>query len=153
MKKQQIKYIKELANRLPVVYQQSVSGFYEDTEEDGTVTLKPNVFNGEVNHVRRMKKAYENLGMEGIKSYLEMIHKLQIKRNGNVQKLLDDKRQELQVDDNAPEGVDRSLPDRASNQHTPEDNQGVLGGDKKKRRKTTEGLQKKNKGSRTKKEI
>jgi hypothetical protein len=86
MKKQHIKYIKELANRLPVVYQQSISGFYEDVADDGTVSIKPNVFNGEINHVRRMRKAYENLGMDGIKQYLEMIHKLQIQRNEKVSK-------------------------------------------------------------------
>jgi hypothetical protein len=150
MNKKDVKYIKQIADRLPVVYEQTVSGYYEDYDESGETKIFPNVVNVEINHVRRMRKAYESLGMEGITSYLEMIHKLQIKRNGNVQKLLDDQRQEIQVDDNSPEGVDRSVPDRAGDQHTPEDNQGVLGGDKKKRRRTTEGLQKKTKGSRKK---
>ena len=147
MNKKDVKYIKQIADRLPVVYEQTVSGYYEDYDESGETKIFPNVVNVEINHVRRLRKAYESLGMEGIKSYLEMIHKLQIKRNGNVQKLLDDQRQELQVDDNAPEGVDQSLPDRAGDQHTVDPKEGVLGGDKKKRRRATKGVQEKTKES------
>jgi len=147
MNKKDIKYIKQIADRLPVVYEQSVSGYYEDYDESGETKVFPNIVNVEINHVRRMRKAYESLGMEGIKSYLEMIHKLQIKRNGNVQKLLDDQRQELQVDDNAPKGMDKSVPDRAGDQHTVDSKEGVLGGDKKKRRRATKGVQEKTKES------
>lgn len=81
MKKQQIKYIKEIANRLPTVYEQTISGFYEDYNEQGELQRFPNVVTKEINHVRRMRKAYDSLGMDGIKQYLEMIHKLQIQRN------------------------------------------------------------------------
>ena len=70
------KQIKQIASRLPIVYEQCVSG-YEVI--DGSVV--PNVYNRPVNHVRRMRKAYEQLGMDGIRGYLDSIHKLQIKRN------------------------------------------------------------------------
>ena len=74
------KQIKQIASRLPVVYEQCVSG-YEVIE--GSVV--PNVYNRPVNHVRRMRKAYAQLGMDGIRGYLESIHKLQIKRNETLQ--------------------------------------------------------------------
>lgn len=81
MKKSEIKYIRQIADRLPPVYEQSVSGFYEDFDEEGKTALFPNVVNHEINHVRRMRKAYERLGMEGIKQYLDMIHRLQLARS------------------------------------------------------------------------
>lgn len=80
MTKQQIKQVREIANRLPVVYEQCVSGLV--VNEDGINV--PNVYNHPVNHARRMRNAYEQLGMDGIKNYLEEIHKLQIKRNEAV---------------------------------------------------------------------
>lgn len=80
MTKQQIKQVREIANRLPIVYEQCVSGLV--VNEDGNRV--PNVYNHPVNHVRRMRKAYEQLGMDGIRNYLEEIHKLQIKRNEAV---------------------------------------------------------------------
>lgn len=75
MNKKDIKYIKQIADRLPIVYEETVSGYYIENEE-----VKPNIVSHPYNHVRRMRKAYEQLGMEGIKSYLEMIHKLQLQR-------------------------------------------------------------------------
>lgn len=80
MTKQQTKQLREIANRLPVVYEQCMSGLV--VNEDGSRV--PNVYNHPVNHVRRMRKAYEQLGMDGIRNYLEEIHKLQIKRNEAV---------------------------------------------------------------------
>ena len=75
MNKQDLKYIKQIADRLPVVFEETVSGYYVENGE-----AKPNIVSHPYNHVRRMRKAYEQLGMEGIKSYLEMIHKLQLQR-------------------------------------------------------------------------
>jgi hypothetical protein len=72
MKKQDRKYIQQIADRLPVVYDQTVSGYYE---EDGE--KKPNLVNHPINHERRLRKAYESLGIEGIKSYLDYIFKIQ----------------------------------------------------------------------------
>lgn len=80
MTKQQMKQIREIANRLPVVYEQCASGG-EVVEADAGPMFMPNVYNHPVNHVRRMRKAYEQLGMDGIRSYLESIHQLQLKRN------------------------------------------------------------------------
>jgi len=91
MNKKDIKYIKQIADRLPVVFDQTVSGYYEDYNEEGEMQVFPNIVNHPVNHVRRMRKAYESLGMEGIRTYLEMIHKLQIQRNENF------RQQELSV--------------------------------------------------------
>ena len=135
MKKQHIKYIKELANRLPVVYQQSISGFYEDLDDDGNVVSKPNVFNAEINHVRRMRKAYENLGMEGIKGYLEMIHKIQIQRNELVQNELKSKEQELQLDSVANSTEIGPNIDSYKAEDTIQANVGVLGGAREKRKR------------------
>ena len=135
MKKQHIKYIKELASRLPVVYQQSISGFYEDLDDDGNVVSKPNVFNAEINHVRRMRKAYENLGMEGIKGYLEMIHKIQIQRNELVQNELKSKEQELQLDSVANSTELGSNIDSYKAEDSLQANVGVLGGAREKRKR------------------
>jgi aspartate/tyrosine/aromatic aminotransferase len=85
MNKKEVKYIKQIADKLPAVYEQTVSGYYEDYNDEGEIVVFPNVVNVEINHVRRMRKAYEGMGMEGIRSYLEMIHKLQIKRNEHLQ--------------------------------------------------------------------
>ena len=35
MNKQDVKKLREIANRLPVVYEQTVSGFYEDYNQEG----------------------------------------------------------------------------------------------------------------------
>jgi len=78
MNKKQAKHIREIAERLPIVYQQSMSGF--TIEEDKMV---PHVYNVEINHERRLRKAYERHGLDGIKSYLEMISNLQKQRNEN----------------------------------------------------------------------
>lgn len=82
-----IKYIKEIASKLPPVYERTVSGYYMDYNEEGDMVPYPNYVVHELNHVRRLRKAYEKMGMDGIKGYLEMIHKLQIERNENVQRL------------------------------------------------------------------
>jgi hypothetical protein len=81
MTKQQMKQIREIANRLPVVYEQCASGGEWGYDEEENKAFIPNVYNHPVNHVRRMRKAYEQLGMDGIRSYLESIHQLQLKRN------------------------------------------------------------------------
>lgn len=72
MKKSQIKQIREVAAMLPPVFEQTVSGFYEEDNK-----IVPNVVVHEINHERRLRKAYEKLGMEGIHQYLDMIKKLQ----------------------------------------------------------------------------
>lgn len=81
MTKKDVKMIKQIADRLPAVYEQTVSGYYEDYDEEGRMQSYPNIVTHEINHNRRMRKAYESLGLDGIKSYLEMINKLQIKRS------------------------------------------------------------------------
>lgn len=136
MKKQHIKYIKELANRLPVVYQQSISGYYDEIGDDGNIVLKPNVFNSEINHVRRMRKAYDSLGMEGIKKYLEMIHKLQIQRNELVQNELLSKNQETPLDSVVSSVESGSNTDSVEVANTVQDSVGVSGGSGKKRKRT-----------------
>lgn len=78
MNKQQTKHIREIADRLPPVYEQTMSGY---TIQDGKMV--PYIYNVEVNHERRLRKAYERHGLDGIKSYLEMISKLQKQRNEN----------------------------------------------------------------------
>jgi hypothetical protein len=104
MTKQDIKYIQSIANRLPVVYEQTVSGYYQDFNESGEEQIFPNLVNHEINHERRMKKAFKSLGMDGIKKYLEYIHKLQIKRNEKLQHDQDTERKEEAVD-SLPQGA------------------------------------------------
>lgn len=65
------KFIKQISDRLPVVNEQTISGFYY---EDGEA--KPNIVTHPINHERRIRKAYERAGMEGIKAYLVSIQKL-----------------------------------------------------------------------------
>lgn len=89
MNKQTIKQIKQIADRLPNVYEQCMSGGEWGYDEEGNKAFIPNIYNQPVNHVRRLRKAYEKLGMDGIKNYLEMIHNLQIKRNETAKSEID----------------------------------------------------------------
>lgn len=73
MTKKEIKNIEMIARKLPEVYEQTVSG----KEEDGS----PHLVNHAVNHKRRMIRAYERLGMEGIAQYLDTIKLIQQKRS------------------------------------------------------------------------
>lgn len=76
MTKQERKKISDIADKLPVVYEQTTSGY---SVEDGQMI--PNVQNNPINHKRRMCKAYEKLGLDGVKQYLDYIRQLQEKRN------------------------------------------------------------------------
>lgn len=80
MKKKTIIQIREIASKLPVVYEQHMSG-YELVAEGAETKAQPNLYLIEINHERRLRHAYEKLGMAGIHSYLESIHKLQTERN------------------------------------------------------------------------
>lgn len=138
MNKKDIKYIKQIANRLPAVYEQTVSGYYEDYNDEGEIVVYPNIVNVEINHVRRMRKAYESLGMEGIQSYLEMIHKLQIKRNEYLQHNKELQREKESMD-LIPSGTGTGSVDPVSkDQDTVQVDEGVVGGNKRKRRKANE---------------
>lgn len=79
MNKKNVKYIKQIADRLPVVYEETVSGFFVEEGE-----TKPNIVSHPYNHVRRMRKAYEQLGMDGIQAYLDTIYKMQLQRKENA---------------------------------------------------------------------
>lgn len=81
MKKKVNKQIREIADKLPPVYEQHVSGGLFDTDETGKTDFIPNVYFTQVNHERRLRHAYEKLGMDGVRAYLESIHKLQLDRN------------------------------------------------------------------------
>lgn len=80
LKKYNIKQIRSIAQRLPEVYEQSISGYYEETDENGNTKILPNIVIHEINHERRIRKAYEKLGMDGVRSYLSMIEKIQKER-------------------------------------------------------------------------
>jgi hypothetical protein len=85
-KKKQVKIFREIASRLPRVYEQSISGWYPGVNKEGKKQMMPHIQNIEINHVRRMKRAFKRCGMDGVKDYLDMIHKLQIKRREQLQK-------------------------------------------------------------------
>lgn len=110
MTKQQMKQIREIADRLPIVYEQCTSGG-DVVESDGSNVFMPNVYNHPVNHVRRMRKAYEQLGMDGIRSYLESIHQLQLKRNETLKEDIASGKFTPQGD-SVPEGVEPVPEDR-----------------------------------------
>lgn len=112
MKKKITKYIREISDRLPIVYEQTVSGFYEDYNEEGEMVRYPNVVVHEINHERRIRKAYERLGMEGVLHYLEMIQKLQKQRNDNYKNQLPNDT-DARVDDLVEEPIDQPVPDTA----------------------------------------
>lgn len=78
MNKKQAKHIRDIADRLPPVMKQNVSGY--TIEDDKYI---PHVYSVEINHERRLRKAYERHGLDGIKSYLEMISNLQKQRHEN----------------------------------------------------------------------
>lgn len=84
MKKQDVKRLKEIAARLPVVYEQTVSGYttWADPENGlgESPKIVPNVVNHPINHVRRMRKAYESRGMDGVRDYLDFIRRAQENR-------------------------------------------------------------------------
>lgn len=77
MKKSTAKQIRDIAKRLPKVMERHMSGGLWDIDETGKEAFVPNIYDVEVNHERRLRRAYERMGMDGIKSYLESIHKLQ----------------------------------------------------------------------------
>lgn len=76
MTKKDRQKISDIADKLPIVYEQTISGY---SEKDGQII--PNVQNNPINHKRRMVKAYEKLGLDGVKQYLDYIRNLQQKRN------------------------------------------------------------------------
>lgn len=112
MKKKITKYIREISDRLPPVYEQTVSGFYEDYNEEGEMVRYPNIVVHEINHERRIRKAYERLGMEGVLHYLEMIQKLQKQRNDNYKNQLHNDT-DARVDDLVEVPNDQPVPDTA----------------------------------------
>lgn len=78
-KKELSKQIRDIAKRLPPVKEEHASGYFFDGE-----TPKENLYLVDVNHERRLRKAYEKHGMIGIHKYLESIHQLQLKRNETI---------------------------------------------------------------------
>ena len=78
-KKKLNKQIRAIAEKLPPVFEQHMSG-YELVEDKPT----PNLYTVPVNHERRLRHAYEKLGMDGIRIYLDEIFKLQKERHENA---------------------------------------------------------------------
>jgi len=76
MNKSIIKEIRAIARRLPVVKEAHMSGY---TQEG-----KPNIYTVAINHERRMRKAVEAHGEDGLIRYLEWIGSLQKKRLDEV---------------------------------------------------------------------
>lgn len=126
MKKKLNKYIREISERLPVVYEQTVSGFYEDYNEEGEMVRYPNVVVHEINHERRIRKAYERLGMEGVLHYLEMIQQLQKQRNDNNKNRVHNDT-DTRVDDLVEEPKDQPVSDTAVHTDTVQDTKKKLG--------------------------
>jgi hypothetical protein len=78
-KKKLTKQIREIADRLPPVKEEHMSG-YEKVDGE----TKGNFYLTDVNHERRLRHAYEKSGMIGIRLYLESIQKLQKQRTDAI---------------------------------------------------------------------
>lgn len=85
-KKNLNKQIREIADRLPPVKEDHVSGYFMQEVDDGLQRPSSYHYLVDVNHERRLRKAYERHGMEGIKHYLDSIRNLQTKRNEELSK-------------------------------------------------------------------
>ena len=81
MKKKTAKQIRSIAEKLPPVYEMHASGGVFGVDEEKGEVFEQNVYYVEINHERRLRHAYEQLGMDGIRNYLDGIHKLQKDRN------------------------------------------------------------------------
>lgn len=79
-KKKLAKKIREISTRIPPVKEEHACGYVESDDR----TLQPNKYLVDVNHERRLRKAYQKYGMEGIKAYLESITKLQKQRSDEI---------------------------------------------------------------------
>jgi len=77
------KYIKEIASRLPTIVERTVSGYYEDYNQEGELVKFPNFVNHPINHERRIRNAYKTAGMQGLLAYISWINK--IKANADLQ--------------------------------------------------------------------
>lgn len=73
--------IKEIAATIPVVREQHISGF---SVVDGKRV--PHMYTVDVNHQRRLRKAYSSQGIDGIKQYLDSIKELQKQHNDKESK-------------------------------------------------------------------
>jgi len=71
------KYIKEIAARLPIVLEKTISGYYEDYNQEGELVKFPNFVSHPINHERRIRHAYKHQGMPGVLQYLTWINQLQ----------------------------------------------------------------------------
>lgn len=85
-KKEVTKQIREIADRLPPVKEDHVSGYYLQDIEGGLKRPSAHHYLVDVNHERRLRKAYERFGMDGIKNYLNQLHQLQLQRNEQLSK-------------------------------------------------------------------
>jgi hypothetical protein len=65
-------YLKSIAKRLPVVNYRFISGF--EQLEEGNI---PHEDQHKWNHYRRLRRAFERSGVEGIKQYITQINGLQ----------------------------------------------------------------------------
>jgi hypothetical protein len=79
MKKSRLKKFKELADTLPPMVEGVVRGW--EPNDEG---MQPIVEHIPVNHERRLRKAYESNGVEGVGRYLDLIKKSQQERNARA---------------------------------------------------------------------
>lgn len=83
-KKKLAKKIREISVRIPPVKEEHASGYVSLVDENGVKAFQPNKYIVDVNHERRLRKAYQKHGMDGIKAYLESITKLQKQRSDEL---------------------------------------------------------------------
>lgn len=83
-KKKLVKKIREISVRIPTVKEEHASGYIPLEDENGVQAFQPNKYIVDVNHERRLRRAYQRYGMEGIKGYLESITKIQKQRSDEL---------------------------------------------------------------------
>lgn len=82
MTKQEERDLKEIAGRLPKgVVQNPVYQLYGGKWK---LVVKDETYDVEINHYRRLKRAYQKNGMAGVKHYLDQVHTQIKKQNAGL---------------------------------------------------------------------
>lgn len=78
------KQAREIAKNFPVVTTQSLA-----YKVEGRMRVPSHIVEVQSNHVRRIRRAVNRNGVEGLQAYLETIYKLQKQRNEELTKETD----------------------------------------------------------------
>ena len=66
--------IKEIASSLPEMRYEYISGYEKATNSKGRMTITPVIAVNDVNHERRLRRAFKRNGNDGARAYLNMVY-------------------------------------------------------------------------------